>query len=301
MGEHYPYIKFLSDIIESGVWARLSAAGKTLYLVLLKFSDQNFKPVWPSNEILLKLTGLKTKKSINEGKRDLVKAGLLQFVPGTGHKNTMYYFCFNYPGSKIPPQGVIFGNPRGVEAGTPGVQGGIPEGVRDGSPNNINITIHNTQNQKPDPRKEAQKLSLDLLAKEYGPGILAEAMEIAKLQNQEGNLYYIRGICRNLSGGNRQPNFEQQAGMTRQNQATSVNGYEASWQGFLDWCKDLLSPSTVSTLQNIRVEPDGRTLLVMDPVPIALRTIVTKYFTDTIHPSILVIFSAKQEENRTKV
>ncbi|EQA46404.1 DNA-binding helix-turn-helix protein [Leptospira broomii serovar Hurstbridge str. 5399] len=300
MGEHYPYIKFLSDIIESGVWARLSAAGKTLYLVLLKFSDQNFKPVWPSNEILLRLTGLKTKKSINEGKRDLVKAGLLQFVPGTGHKNTMYYFCFNYPGSKIPPQGVIFGNPRGTGMGTPGVQDGIPEGVREIPPNNINITIHNTQNQKPDPRKEAQKLSLDFLSKEYGPGILAEAMEIAKTQNQEGNLYYIRGICRNLSNDGKQPNFEHRSGMPSQSRNSSP-GYEASWQGFLDWCKDLLSPSSVAALQNIRVEPDGRTLLIVDPVPVALRTIVTKYFTDTIHPSILVIFSAKQEENRTKV
>ncbi|EQA35933.1 DNA-binding helix-turn-helix protein [Leptospira inadai serovar Lyme str. 10] len=299
MGEHYPYIKFLTDIIESGVWAHLSAAGKTLYLVLLKFSDQTFKPVWPSNEILLRLTGLKTKKSINEGKRDLVKAGLLQFVPGTGHKNTMYYFCFNYPGSKIPPQGVIFGNPRGVEAGASGVQDGSPEGVREVSPNNINITIHNTQNQKPDLRKEAQKLSLDFLSREYGPGILAEAMEIAKAQNQEGNLYYIRGICRNLSSAGKQPNFEHRTGASPQDRNFS-RSYEASWQGFLDWCKDLLSPSSVAVLQNIRVEPDGRTLLVIDPVPVALRTIVTKYFTDTIHPSILVIFSAKQEENRTK-
>lgn len=61
MGEHYPYIKFFADIIESGVWANLSSAAKTLYLVLLKFSDQHFKPVWPSTEILLRLTGFKTK------------------------------------------------------------------------------------------------------------------------------------------------------------------------------------------------------------------------------------------------
>lgn len=107
MGEHYPYIKFFADIIESGVWANLSSAAKTLYLVLLKFSDQHFKPVWPSTEILLKLTGFKTKKSIIQGKRDLIQAGLLQVTPGTGHTSSRYYFCFNYPGSKIPPQGYI--------------------------------------------------------------------------------------------------------------------------------------------------------------------------------------------------
>ncbi|EMY23957.1 hypothetical protein LEP1GSC115_1586 [Leptospira interrogans serovar Australis str. 200703203] len=78
---------------------------------MLKFSDQHFKPVWPSTEVLLRLTGFKTKKSIIQGKRDLIQAGLLQVTPGTGHTSSRYYFCFNYPGSKIPPQGYNFGNP----------------------------------------------------------------------------------------------------------------------------------------------------------------------------------------------
>ncbi|TGK20181.1 helix-turn-helix domain-containing protein [Leptospira fluminis] len=301
MGEHIPYIKFLSEIIDSGVWARLSSAAKTLYLVLLKFSDHTFKPVWPSNEILLKLTGLKTKKSINEGKRDLVKAGLLQFVPGTGHKNTMYYFCFHFSGSKIPPQGITFGTLGGMDRDLPGGDKNSAEGVPPVSPNNINITIHNTQNQKPNLRKDAQKLSLDTLSSEYGPAILSEAMEIAKAQNQERNLYYLRGICRNLSSSQKPPNFEHNPVRPGERAEPGFRHHEASWQGFLDWCSGLLSPSSVAVLKNIRVEPDGRTLLLLDPVPPSLRAIVTKYFTDTIHPSILVIFSAKHEENRTRV
>lgn len=153
MGEHYPYIKFFADIIESGVWANLSSAAKTLYLVLLKFSDQHFKPVWPSTEMLLKLTGFKTKKSIIQGKRDLIQAGLLQVTPGTGHTSSRYYFCFNYQGSKIPPQGYIFGHPGGGETGIPGVSGGRPQGSGEGAPNHINITITNNQNQELEKKK----------------------------------------------------------------------------------------------------------------------------------------------------
>ncbi|MGJ4748067.1 helix-turn-helix domain-containing protein [Leptospira sp. SA-E8] len=297
MGEHFPYIKFLSDIIDSGVWATLSPAAKTLYLVLLKFSDQTFKPVWPSNESLIRLTGLKTKKSINEGKKDLVRAGLLQFVPGTGHKNSTYYFCFNYPGSKIPPQGVIFGNPGGGFGAPSGVGTSSLEGGQKGNPNNINITIHNTQNQKPS--SEKKELSLDSLRERYGEGILSEAMEIAKAQGLGDNLHYIRGICKNLSGTKR-PNFEHASPIQSQGPGHS-SGKEASWMGFLEWCKGNLSRSSVEVLEKVQVEPDGKTLLVKDALPETLRMIITKYFTDKIHPSILVIFSAKAEENRIHV
>ncbi|PJZ66107.1 helix-turn-helix domain-containing protein [Leptospira wolffii] len=298
MGEHYPYIKFLADVIESGTWANLSAAARTLYLVLLKFSDHTFKPVWPSNESLLRLTGLKTKKSINEGKKDLVKAGLLQFIPGTGHKNSMYYFCFNYPGSKIPPQGVIFGNPGGREGSPPGDSRSMSEGGIGGPPNNINITIHNTQNQKPSSEKGKKELSLSSLASDYGDDILEEALLIAKNQGQSENLHYIRGICRNLSE-DRKPNFEQNTKVYSNRPTPSDR--EASWRGFLDWCRGNLSKSSAEALEKLRVEPDGKTLLVLDPVSDALRMIIAKYFTDKIHPSILVIFSAKAEENRVQI
>ncbi|PJZ70756.1 helix-turn-helix domain-containing protein [Leptospira perolatii] len=298
MGDHYPYIKFVSDIIESGLWAQLSAAAKTLYLVLLKFSDQNFKPVWPSTEMLLRLTGFKTKKSIIEGKRDLVKAGLLQVVPGTGHKNSMYYFCFNYPGSKIPPQGYTAGYHRGGSTEHPEVGKATPEGGQLGAPNNINITIHNTQNQKPIQKPKENKLSLDLLSQEFGTSILTEAIEIAKAQRQEANLFYIRGICRNLTAAKTdRPNFEHPGA---ERATGTLGGKDASWFGFLEWCRESLSKSSVDILERLQVQPDGRTLFVLDPLPESLRMIVTKYFTDKIYPSILVIFSAKPEENRIK-
>ncbi|TGM58802.1 helix-turn-helix domain-containing protein [Leptospira adleri] len=292
MGEHYPYIKFFADIIDSGVWAGLSSAAKTLYLVLLKFSDQHFKPVWPSTEMLLKLTGFKTKKSIIQGKRDLIQAGLLQVTPGTGHTSSRYYFCFNYVGSKIPPQGYNSGHLRGgeseiFEGSKKGSQGSV-----EGSPNHINITITNNQNQEPG--KKNAPLSLSLLEEKYGTSILSEALGIAKLRGMEGNLRYVQGICKNLMG------TEDVAPMPEFNQPPSgMSEKEATWKGFLTWSRERLTRSSIEILEQIRVEPDGRTICVLDSVPESLRMIIAKYFTEEIRPPILVIFSAKTEENRT--
>ncbi|EMN26659.1 DNA-binding helix-turn-helix protein [Leptospira kirschneri serovar Sokoine str. RM1] len=290
MGEHYPYIKFFADIIESGVWANLSSAAKTLYLVLLKFSDQHFKPVWPSTEILLRLTGFKTKKSIIQGKRDLIQAGLLQVTPGTGHTSSRYYFCFNYPGSKIPPQGYNSGNPGGGETETQGVGKNGPQGSGEVAPNHINITITNNQHQEPEKRKK--QVSLDELEKEYGSTILTEALTIARGRGMETNLRYVQGICKNLTKAKDDfmPEFNQ-------NQER-YNERETSWNGFLRWSKERLAKSSIETLEKIKVEPDGRTLCILDPVTESLRMIIAKYFTEEIRPPILVIFSAKNEENR---
>ncbi|AXR62771.1 helix-turn-helix domain-containing protein [Leptospira mayottensis] len=291
MGEHYPYIKFFADIIESGVWANLSSAAKTLYLVLLKFSDQHFKPVWPSTEILLKLTGFKTKKSIIQGKRDLIQAGLLQVTPGTGHTSSRYYFCFNYPGSKIPPQGYIFGYPGDGSLETPEVSERHSRGSGEGTPNHINITITNNQNQEP---TKKTYLSLNDLEEKYGSSILSEALSIAKTRGMETNLKYVQGICKNLmktSNNSTMPEFNQNT--------KNPHEKDATWRGFLLWSRDRLTRSSIEVLEKIRVEPDGRTLCVLDLVPESLQMIIAKYFTEEISPPILVIFSAKSEENRT--
>ncbi|WP_078124375.1 helix-turn-helix domain-containing protein [Leptospira alexanderi] len=291
MGEHYPYIKFFADIIESGVWANLSSAAKTLYLVLLKFSDQHFKPVWPSTEILLKLTGFKTKKSIIQGKRDLIQAGLLQVTPGTGHTSSRYYFCFNYPGSKIPPQGYIFGHPGGEILGPSEVSERQSQGFGEGTPNHINITITNNQNQEPTKKTH---LNLNDLEEKYSPSILSEALSIAKTRGMEANLKYVQGICKNLmktSNNMIMPEFNQNM--------KNPHEKDATWRGFLLWSRDRLTRSSIEILEKIRVEPDGRTLCILDPVPESLQMIIAKYFTEEISPPILVIFSAKSEENRT--
>ncbi|MCP5502260.1 MAG: helix-turn-helix domain-containing protein [Leptospiraceae bacterium] len=143
MNENQPYIRLMVDIIDSGIWAKLSPAARTLYPVLLKFSDYTFKHVWPGTDTLLKLTGFKTKKSINEAKKELVKFGLLQISPGTGRTNTKYFFCFNYEGSKITPLGYKNARPRDAGNHLPGGQ--ETPTYRDMAipPNHINITIEN--------------------------------------------------------------------------------------------------------------------------------------------------------------
>jgi hypothetical protein len=146
MSEHQSYIRIMSDIIDSGIWAKLSSAARTLYPVLLKFSDFYFKPVWPSTETLLGLTGFKTKKSLNEAKRDLIKLGLLHVIPGSGRTSTYYYFRFDYPGSQIKPLGdkniPLWGRDSDASEGSKSQnQGGM-----EGYPNHINITINNNQN-----------------------------------------------------------------------------------------------------------------------------------------------------------
>lgn len=120
MGEHYPYIKFFADIIESGVWAGLSSAAKTLYLVLLKFSDQHFKPVWPSTEILLKLTGFKTKKSIIQGKKISFKLVCSKLRQGrdTQAQDITFVLIIRVP--RFHPRGIFLEPP---EVGSWGLQG----------------------------------------------------------------------------------------------------------------------------------------------------------------------------------
>ena len=95
------YLAIMSDILDSGVWAKMGPAAKALYPVLCKFSNHTFKPVWPGTDELLRLTGFKTKKSLQEAKKELIKLGLLHVIAGTGRTSSHYYFRFDYPGSRV--------------------------------------------------------------------------------------------------------------------------------------------------------------------------------------------------------
>lgn len=55
------YIKFMSDIIDSGLWGKLSPAAKTLYPVLLKFSDQNLNMCGQAQKHCLSLQDLRPR------------------------------------------------------------------------------------------------------------------------------------------------------------------------------------------------------------------------------------------------
>jgi len=210
------YLTIMSDILDSGTWAKLGPAAKALYPVLCKFSNHSFKPVWPGTDVLLKLTGFKTKKSLQEGKRELVEAGLIHVVPGTGRTPSYYYFRFDYPGSKVDIEAYRDTkiSPRGVKQSPPGWAHDLPEGGGNIAPNHINIHIdkltQTTNHNNPDlwsllneffgPDKRRgdfrERLVHEMLEK-YGSLEVGEAVRIAISKGKDGDIRYLEGILKN--------------------------------------------------------------------------------------------------------
>ncbi|MDX1961150.1 MAG: helix-turn-helix domain-containing protein [Leptospiraceae bacterium] len=191
------YSKFMNDIIDSGTWAKLSSSSKTLYPVLLKFSDQNFKQVWPSTSTLLKLTGFKSKKSIQEAKRDLIHNGLLKVINGKGHENSVYIFTFNYKDSKISPQRAT-NIPLREEVASPRENGNIlPQSASSITPNQINITI--TNNNEPKNNKIVKEKESDFTWSDFlnwaSVSVTSKTLETLKKINfnQDGEVVFLDG------------------------------------------------------------------------------------------------------------
>jgi len=202
----------MHDLIDSGIWAKLSVTAKTLYPVLCRFTNESFKPVWPGTEELLRLTGLKSKKSLQQAKKELIQAGLVDIISGTGRTSSRYYFKFEYPGSKINiehyRERIIL--PRERELPLPGEDNPHREGVSNSPPNNININI-NTNNNKQEERLSNLELLLknfqnndlsknnfiETLLQKYGPLETGEAIKIAISKGKNGDLKYLEGILKN--------------------------------------------------------------------------------------------------------
>jgi len=276
------YIKFMSDIIDSGLWGKLSPAAKTLYPVLLKFSDQNFKHVWPSTETLLKLTGFKTKKSIMLGKKELIKEGLLHYKPGSGRTNSTYYFSFNYEGSKITPQ---WNNPIPLSGVKPSLSEGAPSGHQGATvlpPNNLNITINNNNTNKP----EALQVTYEILLDTYGVDVVESAFQIAKEKGLESNLPYISGVCKNMI--NKKININH----NRDNAQHVID----SWKNFIDWSRSHLTKSSAEVLEGISVEVDGQSIFIKQLLSEFLKQIILKYFKEQVFPPLFVTFATNSEQ-----
>lgn len=272
----------MSDIIDSGIWGRLSPAAKTLYPVLLKFSDQNFKQVWPGTDLLLKLTGFKTKKSITLGKKELIKEGLLYYRPGSGRTNSLYYFTFNYQGSKISPQGDKKILPTDIQHSPLGKDFFHTQENTAATPNHLNITITNNQSVRTDNEKESYEKLLDI----YDLAIVDEAYQMARSKGLENNISYITGICKNLSK-------KSKSAMSKNNQEMDSAQYVIdSWRGFIEWSKVHLTRSSVEILQQISISVDGRTIFIEKDLSEFLKQIILKYFHEELNPPILVIFSS---------
>ncbi|TGK54598.1 helix-turn-helix domain-containing protein [Leptospira kanakyensis] len=290
----------MTDIIDSGVWAELSHAAKTLYPVLLKFSDYNFKPVWPNTETLMRLTGFKTKKSIVSAKKELTHAGLLYQVPGSGRTSTRYHFSFHYEGSRITPLGDTNRLPRDSEMGSSEGSKPVGKGGADGTPNHINITISNTNNVPAPPsasemgKEKEEKKAFETLVELFGPEIALEAYKKAVSLHMESNTNYIQSLCRELVSSQRQEvlKTEQKYPMEE------LVSHPASWAGFLSWASKELTQSSWNQLDRIQVQTDGNVIIVTSPLQGHLRQIVQMYFTEKVKPAVLVVFSEKEEGSR---
>ncbi|PJZ44201.1 helix-turn-helix domain-containing protein [Leptospira brenneri] len=290
----------MTDIIDSGVWAELSHAAKTLYPVLLKFSDYNFKPVWPNTETLMRLTGFKTKKSIVSAKKELTQAGLLYQVPGSGRTSTRYHFSFHYEGSRITPLGDTNLPLRDSEMGASGGSKPSVQGGADGTPNHINITISNTNNVPAPPatlemgKEKEEKKAFENLVETFGPEIALEAYKRAVSLHMESNPTYLQSLCREIISSQRQEVIKNEQKSTSED----VFSHPASWSGFLSWASKELTQSSWNQLERVQVQTDGNVIIVNSTLQGHLRQIVQMYFTEKVKPSVLVVFSEKEEGSR---
>jgi hypothetical protein len=225
---NHMYLAIMSDILDSGAWAKLGPAAKALYPVLCKFSNHTFKPVWPGTDELLRLTGFRTKKSLQEGKRELIEAGLLHIIPGTGRTSSHYYFRFDYPGSKVDIERyrdtVI--SRRGETKEPPGRYEHMAQGGGVVSPNHINIHINKltqtTNHNNPDvlsllneffgsskPVGNFKQQLVQEMLEKYGSLEVGEAVRIAISKGKDGDIRYLEGILKNRGGSRVESSMEQ--------------------------------------------------------------------------------------------
>jgi len=135
-----PYFKFVQALIDAGLWAKMSSAARTLYPVLLRFTDRHFSPVYPGSNRLLQLTGFKQKSSLRKAREELIALGLISTTPGTGRSNTVYHFRFDW----ASPRGASQHPAEGPTTLPSGSGQASPGGVVGVSPyNQIHISIHN--------------------------------------------------------------------------------------------------------------------------------------------------------------
>lgn len=144
--EQLPFVKLVSALFDTGLWARMSAGARALYPALLRFSDGQFKPVYPGTRRLMDMTGFKHKKSIREARRELVRLGLVSFAAGSGRENTYYHFRFDWTkgDTSVPLSGLRQSPSPGEQHASPWEDPGSPGGGREAPPyNQIQITINN--------------------------------------------------------------------------------------------------------------------------------------------------------------
>lgn len=258
------YFKFVTALIDSGIWAELSASARTLYPVLLRFSDRNYKPVFPGSKTLLKLTGFKQKSSIRKARQELIEKGLVFCSSGTGRKNTQYHFRFDWIA------GGRGNTPHDGTTTTPWVSETAPSGETSEVPpyNQIHISINNNVHKALDSTPVTGLPSI--LSENYSP----QEIELAK---SECLLAGIEPTSENLK------NLLYRKG----------NNHESFWNGLKKTLSTKISPGSFQMIHDAFIAESGDILIFSERLPDHLKKILSD-----ICPKIFFEPELKLPENR---
>ena len=248
------YFKFVSALIDRGIWAGMSAAARSLYPVLLRFSDRHYKEVWPGTQKLLKLTGFKQKASLRKARQELVDLGLITLARGSGRSNTRYYFHFDWVSGEPPsgtqgrPSREASPAPRGV-LGT--ATGGVPETPQY---NQIHISINNTQNREGGANEAELPTELSALKERFGRQAVALALSECELSGLPPSRPNVQKI---LYRGDT-PHGE-------------------SWSDVEEFLASRISPGSLKMIRESLIEERDGVLVFQDNLPEYLKQLLRRF------------------------
>ncbi len=250
-----PYFKFISGLIDSGIWAQMSTAARTLYPVLLRFSDSSFKPVYPGSQTLLRLTGFKQKTSLRRARKELVDLGLVSVTEGSGRKNTCYHFRFDRGDLSRTPREAL----RAPAAGYPGAPGEVAGDTAEtsaGTPqyNKIQISINNNVQESDTGKKDVENLNsrqMDFLVRRFGKrnvDLAISECQLAGIPPQAENLKKLL-------------------------YATESN-HRKTWIEMEKYLTDKISPGSLAIIRESLIEERDGLIIFSDRVPQYLRQVI---------------------------
>jgi hypothetical protein len=254
-GPELQYFKFVTKIIDAGIWAQMSPAARTLYPVLMRFSDRDFKPVYPGSAKLLELTGFKHKVTLRKARNELVDLGLIAITRGTGRTNTTYLFRFD----TLTPQGDAAIAPRksNLDLSGDGVlstEGTSHEEGRGSTGtlpyNQIHISINNHVLKQDD-----EKSRFEILNQKFG----SETVELAKTE------------CTSVG-----------LPVTAANVERILAKHESTWAGILAKAKSKVSDASFRLVQDAFLDEHNGIVYVADSLPEFLKTLLSR-----LHPSLV--------------
>ncbi len=259
LGNELPYFKFVCELIDAGIWAKMSPAARTLYPVLLRFSDRNFSPVYPGTKKLLEMTGFKQKSSLRKARNELVKLGLIQISPGTGRTNTLYHFRFDW----ITPRGVSSYTPENTKNHPMGITQNTSRGIQEYtsessvriSPHNqIQISINNNiLDSKVNKNKGEEKDPYKKLKSQFGEREVELAISEAKLGDLPMDPETIYKILTNK--------FQKSLGIDE----------------VLNELKNKISENSLKVIKNLYLGEKDGFLVFSDKIPSYLKNILIKH------------------------